>query len=164
MGDRRYQSGFTIYELMLTVAVAILLAALGVPALNESIANNRATTYTNDMVTTLNLARSEATRRRVPITVCASVDSINCSGAADWSSGWVIRSAAGNLIQAWPALNSPGILNGNVNSIQFEPVGSITAGAAPQFALQMPKCNGDNRRVLTISAAGRIAVDTLTCT
>ncbi|MCH6550161.1 MAG: prepilin-type N-terminal cleavage/methylation domain-containing protein, partial [Proteobacteria bacterium] len=55
--------GFTLFELMITLAVAALILSLGVPGFRNFIQNNRATTHTNDLVTALNLGRSEATRR-----------------------------------------------------------------------------------------------------
>ena len=55
--------GFTLFELMITVAVAGVILTVGVPNFVGFMANNRAVNDTNDFVTSLNLGRSEAIRR-----------------------------------------------------------------------------------------------------
>ncbi len=87
--------GFTLFELMVTLAVAALILSLGVPGFRSFIQNNRATTHTNDLVTALNLGRSEATRRGASVLLCSSSDGATCSGSNDWSSGWIVRRSAG---------------------------------------------------------------------
>lgn len=84
------QLGFTLLELMVTVAIAAILMGVAIPSFNATIRSNRLTTYTNDLVTALNLARSEAIRRGVPVTV-RKVDSnsfTNLCATAPWNYGW----------------------------------------------------------------------------
>ena len=94
--------GFTLFELMVTLAVAALILSLGVPGFRSFIQNNRAATHTNDVVTALNLGRSEATRRGAPVLLCSSSDGATCSGSNDWSSGWIVRRSAGAVLRTWP--------------------------------------------------------------
>ena len=56
-------SGFTLVELMITLAIAGILVAVGIPSFNSTISSNRLTSYANELVTALNLARSEAVKR-----------------------------------------------------------------------------------------------------
>lgn len=156
--------GFTLFELMVTLAVASVIVSFGVPGIQGYIQNSRAVTHTNDLVTALNLGRSEATRRGSPVDVCASTDAATCSGSNDWSTGWVARTPAGEVIRAWPARSGgAGVLTANVPSLRFQARGSLPAGAAPQLAVQLPYCKNDGRRVVTVNVAGRIAVDRVTC-
>ncbi|MDJ0747831.1 MAG: GspH/FimT family pseudopilin [Woeseiaceae bacterium] len=158
-------AGFTLYELMVTVTVAAIIASFAVPGFQNLVSNNRSVTHTNDFVTALNLARSEATRRRFPIDVCASADGATCSGSNDWSTGWIVRTPAGQVLQAWPARSGgAGVLSGNVSNIQFQASGSLPAGANPLISLQLPRCKDPGRRNITISPAGRIAVTRVACT
>lgn len=62
-------SGFTLIELMVTLAVAAIVLTIGIPSFQELVNNNRLTTGTNQLVTALNLARSEAVKRGVQVTV-----------------------------------------------------------------------------------------------
>lgn len=85
------QNGLTLVELMVTLAVAIILLALGVPAYDRMMANNRVSGQTNVFVTALTAARTEALGRGLPVTVCAksSTDpaSTTCGTAANWANG-----------------------------------------------------------------------------
>ncbi len=158
-------AGFTLYELMVIVAVAGIIASFAVPGFRSLVFSSRSVSDTNDVITALNLARSEATRRRFPIDVCASADNASCSGSNDWSTGWIVRTPAGEVLQAWPARDGgAGVLNGNVSSIQFQATGALPAGVNPQLDLQLPNCRDSGRRNITISPAGRIAVNRVACT
>lgn len=165
MPRSKRNAGFTLYELLLTVIVASVIASFGVPGFQNLMANSRSVGDTNDLVTALNLARSEATRRRVPINVCASADAATCSASNDWSTGWIVLTPAGQVLQTWPARSGGGgVLTANVSNVQFQSTGAPTAGANPQLALQLPHCTGTGRRNITISPAGRIAVARVNCT
>ena len=89
-------------ELLVTVAVAGIVLSFGVPSFMGLIDNNRAVAHTNDLVTSLNLGRSEAVRRGAPISLCSSTDGATCNASNDWSSGWIVRTAAGEVLRAWP--------------------------------------------------------------
>lgn len=160
----KYTAGFTLYELMVTVAVAAIIFSFGVPSFQSFMQNSRSVTYTNDLITALNLGRSEATRRGAPINLCASADGATCSGSTDWSTGWVARTPAGEVLRAWPARSGgTAVLTANVSTIQFQARGSLGAGAAPNLALQLPHCTGTGRRNVTVNVAGRIAVNRVAC-
>lgn len=91
------KSGFTLIELVITIAIAAILLVVGVPAMYEFIQNNRVAAETNELVTAMNLARSEALRRQAPVAVCPSDnawDTAACSNAEDdWDKGWLVYRA-----------------------------------------------------------------------
>lgn len=81
-------SGFTLVELMVTLSVAGILVTVGVPSFASMIASNRVTAASNEVVTALNLAKSEAIRSGQNTTLCKSADGTTCSG--NWSDGWIL--------------------------------------------------------------------------
>jgi type IV fimbrial biogenesis protein FimT len=84
----RLQRGFTLLELMVTLAVAAILFSVAVPGFQSMVQRNRVITYTNDFIATVNFARSEAIRTGSPVSICASSDGANCTGS--WSQGWIV--------------------------------------------------------------------------
>lgn len=153
------QKGFTLLELLFTIAVAAVIVSFGVPGFMSLIDNNRAVSHTNDLVAALNLARSEATRRRSTVTVCSSTDGATCAASDDWSTGWIVLSAGNELLRSWPARSGgAGVVGGNVSQVQFLARGSV-AGVAPEFSVRLHNCSGDDQaRDVAVNGAGRISV------
>ena len=120
MPPLKRQAGFTLYELLITVIVASVIAVYGIPGFQNLMANSRSVADTNDLITAFNLARSEATRRRAPIIVCPSTDGAICSVSTDWSTGWIVMTPAAQVLQTWPARSGgAGVLTANVTNVQF---------------------------------------------
>lgn len=93
--SRKAQTGFTLVELMLTLAIAAIIVTQAVPSFSGMIKNNRLVTQTNDLVADINLARSEAVTRGVRVILCRSADSraagATCGGTNNtWSTGWLM--------------------------------------------------------------------------
>ena len=77
--------GFTLLELIVAISIAGILMAMAIPSFSDMMRNNRLTTYTNELVTSLNIARSEAIKRGVTVHVAK----ISATTASNWSeSGW----------------------------------------------------------------------------
>src|SRR5262245_28387859 len=68
----KIQRGFTLVELMYTIAVAAIVLGIGIPAFTETIRAGRMTTSVNTAVTAMHVARSEAVKRRARVTLCRS--------------------------------------------------------------------------------------------
>jgi type IV fimbrial biogenesis protein FimT len=77
----KIQSGFTLLELMVVLAIAGILMAVAIPAMGNFVRNGRITAAANDVMAALHFTRSEATKRRQPVTLCTSNDTINADGS-----------------------------------------------------------------------------------
>ena len=84
------QRGFTLIELIITMVVAGVLLAVAIPSFTAMIKNNRLATSANAFVTAANIARSEAIKRGVRVTVCKSADGASCTTSDDWDQGWIV--------------------------------------------------------------------------
>jgi len=74
-------------ELMVTLAVAGVLVAIAVPNMRDFIRNNRLTSASNDLLHSLNLARTEAIKRQTYVVVCATGDPDASDGSLACSYG-----------------------------------------------------------------------------
>ncbi len=86
------QTGFTLLELMLVLVIAGVLFGIGVPAMGNFIRNARITGAANDVMVGLHLARSEAIKRRVPVTLCTSAAPLAANPVCTASAqllGWI---------------------------------------------------------------------------
>lgn len=156
--------GFTLYELMVTLAVAAVIVSFGVPGFSSMVQNNRAVTHSNDLITALNLGRSEATRRGVAIQVCSSTDGATCSGSTDWSTGWIVRRPGGDVLRAWSERSGgAGVLTANVSQFQFQGRGALAGAPLPVLQVRLPDCSGDQGRDISVNVAGRISVARVAC-
>lgn len=91
------QSGFTVIELMVVVAMLGIITAVGLPSLRSMLITSEVVETTNDLVLVMKRARSEALKRGRDVRVCSSTDGKTCSGTANnWGSGWILFDDANN--------------------------------------------------------------------
>lgn len=88
--DMKQGSGFTLIELMVTIAIAAILLALAVPSFLNFIRDSKRSEVVNELVNSFQVARSEAVRRGQEIGICASTDGANCASDNNWSKGWIV--------------------------------------------------------------------------
>jgi type IV fimbrial biogenesis protein FimT len=103
---RGHGAGFTIIELMVTVAIASVLLAIAVPSFNQMIVSGRLTAQSNEMVAAMSLARSEAIKRNASVTLCRSENSTDCATAAGAWQNWIVR--AGTTVVRQGSVNTFG--------------------------------------------------------
>lgn len=124
-------------ELLVTMSVAAILMYMGIPSFVTTIRNDRLVGQANDLLASLNYARSEAANFNGNVTVCASSDGASCGGS-NWANGWIIcQDAAGKtdcsgsstILRATPALSGSNTLTDSPStySIVFGGTGSVSA-------------------------------------
>jgi type IV fimbrial biogenesis protein FimT len=126
----RTQTGFTLFELLMTIAIAAIVATLGIPSFQYVTNSNRISSEVNGLLGDLQFARAEAIKEGQNVTVCLSKGSVLCdtTGAA-WQSGWIVYSnPTGN------GANTTIPLAGSILRIQNTFTSTDTFTAAPGFS------------------------------
>lgn len=143
------QGGFTLIEVIIVIAIAAILVAVGVPSMREMIANQKVRGSANDLLFDLSFARAEAIKRNANVVLVPT-------GAA-WAGGWSVQ-FGGTKIREQPAIN--GVASGAAANLTFGPDGRPTATPANPFTTFSSSSGVVSMRCITISPSGRAAVRT----
>ena len=164
---QKRHSGFTLMELMVTLAVAGIVLGMAVPNFRSFMLNSRLTSAANDFIVALHAARTEAVKRQLPVAMCATDDAgqavPECSGGA--YSQWVVWVDADNDWEPDNAANEPvllrhmGVAQGVMVRVNADETGIVkfrpNGFAADAAAGQVPTSNVvicDSRGTAAISA------------
>lgn len=164
--------GFTLIELLVTVSVMAILLTVAIPSMQSFIVRNRLAAANNDLMTALNLARSEAIRRATTVSVCRTNDNgTTCAGT--WSDGWMVFVNNDNdspavkdgvnetLLRVFPALPVGYTINATNNFTNF--VTYQRSGAANNIGTFVVCHDSDEttaRGITLTRMRPRLAVDT----
>ncbi len=149
---KQINQGFTLIELMIAILVLAIVIGIGVPSFITQIRNSELTTYTNELVHSLTLARSESVKSLKTVTV-ASV-------GGDWSDGWTVT-RDGFLVREFNSPPATGSITGanGVDPITFHPMGNVTTAECFDITVT----NASNVRSVMVSASGRATTCTVDC-
>ena len=157
------QRGFNLLELLTAIAILGVITAIAVPSFRSISINSNLSTETNDLVGSLRHARSEAAKQGLNVTVCAAnADYTACSGAADWSTGWLIVDNAATVIRVREALGADTATEmavvGATGSIVFNRNGFTTS--ARTIKICGPNNSAQRARGVIVSVDGRVRLAT----
>jgi type IV fimbrial biogenesis protein FimT len=173
--------GFTLIEMMVTVALLIILGAMAAPALQSYVTRSGMQTLQNDFTHSLTRTRSEALARNTCVSMCQlkSGETDTCettaAKAGQWHKGWMIfewpQCAPPDVTKAMPPVtviqvrqagNSRFSLTESTPSIviTYDARGALQGGVGSATTINLADSQDPNlspyARKLTISAQGRL--------
>jgi type IV fimbrial biogenesis protein FimT len=160
--------GFSLIELLIVIAILGILLALATPGFQDTIESANTNTQVKVMLTTLNLARSEAIKRKQDVSVCATSDGADCD-AGNWSEGWMVfvdnngdaNGASGSVdagdvvIRVFDTLGAGSTATLTVNMISYNSLGFSATGGVQTFLICPATNNAANARSIEIGPSGR---------
>lgn len=160
-------NGFTLVELMVTLAILTLLLAIGVPSMQGFLASRQAQAQADTFASALRYARSEALKRSQTVTMCLTTtpDTVTptCNAAGtDWNSGWLIFVGTtavaptvlpNLLLNVQQSIASTNTISAPRTSIAFTPDG-LSVGATGSF--EVTSHDGNHKSCVVLSNQGRV--------
>lgn len=152
---KRNQKGLTLIEIMITLGVAAIVLSFGVPRFQLLMQNNRISTYTNALIGSLNLARSEAIKRGSQVTIRIK------SGGAGWQDGWeIVSNNTGEVLRDVAALGGSMDMQSLSSETSFIYLANGFFGPAAEKSIYVcdSQRTGETGRTITISVSGKAKV------
>jgi type IV fimbrial biogenesis protein FimT len=173
--------GFTLLELLVTLAIAAILAVVAAPSLRNLLTSNAVGALTSDFSTALGQARGLAIANNMCATVCTATVSAGgdpvcvTPGTGGFQQGWIVftnpacdadqtdPAAAGARLRQTQNAGADGFAitasDAAFYRLMFDPRGISTAGAGGRFQVTAPDdATNAFTRTLCLDAAGRATV------
>lgn len=159
-----HAAGLTLVELIATLSVMAIVAALAAPQMSQFARNAARRTAVNDMMHSVFLARSQAIMTNSVVSICRSKDGETCSTATgNWEDGWIVFA---NTDRDQPAVRDPGEtiihrhngwrggrITSNRTTFSFRP--TTQSGVNGTIVFCDPLDNDADARAVIISHTGR---------
>lgn len=171
---RPHERGFTMVELMITMAIALVLLMIAVPSFKNITLSNKLTTTANDIVNAIHVARMEAVKRNSSTQLCSNSSGANntsdtLGGACGTETGAVYAmsgAAPSPVLAGTGGIVSPIQLNGDMTALRFTAQGLArkVGTTAPYSDIVVDICTSqmstNNHRVITMTAGSILTTTT----
>lgn len=166
---QNHHHGYTLIELLITLAVFSILALNVFPSFSALLAQERSIILTNNLAGALAYARSESVTKQMTIITCQSNNGSECNRSEKWHNGWIIfadnnankqRDPEEALLRVYPAASNgtQAVFNGSRgidHYIKYKPSGQATPNGS--FLICNPGINIGKALIMTQSGRLRLS-------
>lgn len=153
--------GFTLIEMMITIAVLAILLGIAVPSFQTIILNQRIKTASFDLFSAIDYTRAEAIKRNASITLRAGA-----SADGDWASGWRVVDSTNNPLRSWSAVSNLTVTEkqSGATTLTYGKDGRLTSAAAPKLEIAPANAaTGVSSRCIQVDLSGRATTQAGAC-
>lgn len=146
--QRRTETGFTLIELVVAIAILAIILGLAVPSMQSYILNQRVRNATFDLTSDLLYTRGEATKRNADVLIAAT--------GGSWQNGWTI-SAGGVTLKERQIIRDLAVAATGA-TITFRHNGRLAGNAQQRFDLTTSATTtGVTPRCLIVNTSGKVS-------
>jgi type IV fimbrial biogenesis protein FimT len=171
--------GFTLVELLITMAVAAIVLSIAVPNFQTQILNNRSIVLGEDIASAVNYTRAEAVKRAGRVSLCASKDGATCVGT--WKDGFIafidtvgadttVPPVVGTVLRVWKKQDVSAEISvtsdgADTTFIRYTGLGTLARVSDKPLVIsaELKKCTGKSAREITIGLSGLVSVNSVAC-
>jgi type IV fimbrial biogenesis protein FimT len=159
--------GFTLIEMMITIAILGILTMLSAPGFAKFIAQRQLDTEATTLYTHILFARYTAVDGQFDVTICPSSTGTSCS--TDWRDGWIVFEdhdsdstvSAGDVILRVQRDALRSTLNVTIGTaLRFAKMGQVSPATAGQFSFCAIKTGGTPVKFVTDVTARGVSIST----
>lgn len=161
--------GFTLVEMMITLAIAAILLTVAVPSFQAFIENNRLATNANNFISMLQYAKSEAVKRNATVSLCAGNPTSGCvcnvqAGCdANWKNGYIVFTDPNvncTVDNGEQILRTNEGFRGDytitaIGCLNFRGLGSLSTNNTVTIKVCTSRITADNTRNIEVNPVGR---------
>ncbi|RPA63882.1 prepilin-type N-terminal cleavage/methylation domain-containing protein [Shewanella frigidimarina] len=153
---KKFTFGFTLIEVMVTVAIAAIVIVVAVPSLNSLYESVRAKNNTDKIHSILVLARNQAINYGTIVNICSLQTATSCKSGTDWSKGirvFVEGNGVTTELKVIDSFDDKDKVKGPSKAISFSSDGISTGG---DF-IYCPNGKADESKSISVSSSGRVS-------
>ena len=165
-------AGFTVTEVAIVMVIMGILVGIGLPSFRYVTTSNRISSEINGLLGDMQFTRSQAIKQGQTVTICASSDSLSCSGSIHWELGWIVcldpavtQQCAGlTIIRVQPKFNAKDTLVSSVagySATSFNRMGYAPTGQLNTFTINLHDQTNTSAwtRCLAVTPAGSVSTE-----
>jgi type IV fimbrial biogenesis protein FimT len=144
------ECGYSLLELLMTIAIAAMILTLGLPSFSALTARNAQRTEINALFHAIHLARKGSIMRKEVVSLCPTADGASCDPGRDWSGGFLVFE---NKDRDEP----PELDDGEILLYRHETIPSVRITANRRgFTLRATFLRATNGTLVVCDRAGRV--------
>ena len=151
--------GFTLVEIMMAIVILAILLGIAVPSFRDASLSSRLTGYANDIVASAQVARSEAIKRNARVRLCTSAAGTACEADADWTDGWIVVTAGGEVLRRQASLDDAFSVTEGDGEVEISFPPTVVGVVPAAFTVCRATPAGGQERLVTISSSGAATVN-----